>query len=140
MRKDTEPTEFGYWLMRKMAAHEPPLSQSELSRRSGIGQATISRWIFTQQKPDPKRLRKVAETLGEPYDEVMTIAGHGTPSADISAALAGIRPDIEPLAAELSAMLEDGSPLDDADREMLRQVVDRLIDPYRKLFRVRRSA
>lgn len=140
MRKDTEPTVFGLWLMRKMATHEPPLSQAELARRSGIGQATISRWIFQEHKPDTRRLEKLATALGVPFAEVLTIAGHGTPSEDISTALAGLRPDIDPLAIELSTMLDEESPLDGRDREMLRQVVDRLVDPYRKLFRTRRSA
>jgi transcriptional regulator with XRE-family HTH domain len=140
MRKDTEPTEFGLWLMRKMAAHEPPLSQAELARRSGIGQATISRWIFQEHTPDTRKLEKLATALDVSFAEVLTIAGHGTPAEDISAALAGLRPGVEPLAAELSAMLEDGSPLTEQDRQMLEQVVDRLIDPYRKLFRTRRTA
>lgn len=141
MRNDAvEPTEFGYFLMRKMAAHEPPLSQAELARLVGIGQATISRWIYKPQLPDPEKLRITAPVLGMTYGELLTVAGYGEPSSDISAALSGLRPDVDALAAELSAMLSPSSPLPEADRELLRTMIDRLIDPYRRTMRARRSA
>jgi transcriptional regulator with XRE-family HTH domain len=141
MRKGAEePTEFGYFLMSKMAAHEPPLSQAELARQVGIGQATISRWIFKEQRPEPGKLRLLAPVLGVSYSELLTIAGHGEPATEISEALTGLRPDIDPLAAELSAMLNESSPLKDTDRALLRAMIDRLIDPYRRTMRTRRSA
>lgn len=135
-----EPTEFGYFLLRAMAAHEPPLSQAELARRVGIGQATISRWIFKSGRPEIDKLELLAPVLGVDRAGLMTIAGYGAPSTDISEALAGLHPDVDPLAAELSDMLSDNSPLGDTDRDLLRQMVERLMEPYRKTMRRRHSA
>lgn len=141
MRKGSDqPTEFGYFLMRKMADHEPPLSQAELARRTGVGQASISRWIYKPGRPEISKLRLLASALEIEYDELMTIAGYGKPSDDITDALSGLRPDVDPLAIELSTMIDDASPLSDGERELLRQMVDRLIDPYRRPMRRRRSA
>lgn len=141
MRKGSdEPTEFGYFVMAKMAEHEPPLSQAELARRTGVGQATISRWIFSPGRPNPEKLRLLATTLGVDYAELMTIAGHGAPSEEITEALSGLRPDMDKLAVELSSMLMPASPLSDEDRAFLRHTVDRIIDPYRRAMRRRRSA
>lgn len=141
MRKGSdEPTEFGYFVMAKMAEHDPPLSQAELARRTGVGQATISRWIFTPGRPNPEKLRLLADTLGVEYTALMTIAGYGAPSEDIADALSDLRPEVDPLSAELSAMLAEGSPLSEDERAFLKHTVDRLIDPYRRTMRRRRPA
>lgn len=141
MRKGSdEPTEFGYFVMKKMAAHDPPLSQAELARRTGVGQATISRWIFNPGRPNSEKLRLLATTLGVDYAQLLTIAGYGEPSGDITTALSELRPEVDPLSAELAAMLAPSSPLTDDDRAFLGHTVDRLIDPYRRAMRRRRSA
>lgn len=141
MRKGSdEPTEFGYFVMAKMAEHDPPLSQAELARRTGVGQATISRWIFSPGRPNSEKLRLLANTLGVDYTQLLTIAGYGAPSEDITDALSELRPEVDPLSGELSAMLAPGSALSDEDRAFLRHTVDRLIDPYRRTMRRRRSA
>jgi len=141
MRKGAdEPTEFGYFLLSKMATHEPPLTQAELARRTGVGQASISRWIFKPGRPEPEKLRVLAETLDVKYDDLLALAGYGTPSADVTEALAAARPEIDRLAAELSAMLAENSPLSDDDRTFIRHMVDRTIEPYRRTMRRRRLA
>lgn len=141
MRKGSEePTEFGYFLVSKMAKHEPPLSQAELARRTGVGQASISRWIYKPGRPEPEKLRLLADALDVDYDDLLTLAGYGRPSDDVTSALASARLDIDQLASELSAMLEGESPLTDDDRAYIRNTVDRIIDPYRRAMRRRRSA
>jgi transcriptional regulator with XRE-family HTH domain len=140
MRKGSdEPTEFGYFLMAKMADHEPPLSQAELARKTGVGQASISRWIYGSGRPEVTKLKLLAPVIDVEYDELLTLAGYGKPSDDLSGAIAGLR-DVEPLARELSAMLDAGSPLSSEERELLRQMIDRLMAPYRRSMRRRRSA
>jgi transcriptional regulator with XRE-family HTH domain len=141
MRKGSdEPTEFGYFVMRKMAAHDPPLTQAELARRTGMGQATISRWIFSPGRPNPEKLKLLATSLGVDYSELLTIAGYGEPASDVAEALASIRPDMDKIAVELAEMLAESSALSGEDRAFLRHTVDRLIDPYRRTVRRRRSA
>jgi transcriptional regulator with XRE-family HTH domain len=134
-----EPTEFGYFLLRAMAAHEPPLKQAELARRVGVGSATISRWIFKDGQPEAEKLRPLAEVLGVRYGKMLTLAGYGEPEVDVAEELAKLRPDLDPLAVELSQVLDDASPLPPAERDLLRQMVDRMIDPYRRTMRARRS-
>lgn len=141
MRKGVEePTEFGYFLLSKMAAHEPPLSQAELARRTGVGQASISRWIYKPGRPEPEKLQLLADTLGIKYDDLLALAGYGRPSQNAVGVPARPRPELIPLAAELSAMLQAESPLTDDDRAYIENVVDRIIDPYRRAMRRRRTA
>jgi hypothetical protein len=46
---------------------------------------------------------------------------------------------MHPLAHELARLLADDSPIPRADREALETVLDRMLDPYRRLSRRRRS-
>lgn len=138
MRKGPEePTEFGYFMLRKMADHDPPLSQAELGRRTGVGQSTISRWIFNPGRPNTEKLKLLATALDVDYSDLLAIAGYGQPSEDIAEALSGLRSDVDPLAEELSAMLDEKSLLTADDRAFLRNTVDRIIDPYRRAMRRR---
>lgn len=141
MRKGPdEPTEFGYFLLRKMAEHDPPLSQAELARRMGVGQSTISRWIFAPGRPQDDKLRLLAAAIDVKLNDLLAMAGYGEPSGDVANALSNLRLDVDPLAEELSAMLDDSSPLSATDRAFLRHTVDRLMDPYRKSMRRRRNS
>ena len=47
---------------------------------------------------------------------------------------------LHPLASELSRILADDSPISSEDRQALANVLDRLLDPYRRQFRRRTSA
>ncbi len=133
-------TEFGHFLRRKMAAHNPPLSQAELARRAGVGQASVSRWIKGPGPPSVDSLRKLSDVLNVDYPTLLTVAGYGEPDPDVSTALAGLRPQVDDLAAELSLMIDAGSPLSDDERTFLRHMVDRLVDPYRGAMRAGRKA
>jgi transcriptional regulator with XRE-family HTH domain len=139
MPTDLRPprTPFGLFIERQMAEHQPPLSQSTLARRAKVSPASVSRWLREPGRPDADSLRRLAEALDTDYDDLLAAAGYGRPSADIGEALAGLRPQVDPLAAELSAMLDPGSALGDDDRVFLQHMVDRLIDPYRRKMRRR---
>lgn len=136
MLADRTPTEFGLFIMRAMAAHDPPLNQGELAKRADVSQSTISRWIYSPGKPDTRRLDRLATALDVDYGELLSIAGHGRPAERV--------PDpgwpTDRLAQEIDAMLGGTSPLTEADRQYIRSMVDRVIDPYRRQMKRRRSA
>lgn len=137
-----EPTALGWWLLGEMDARH--LSQTELSTRMGVAQATISRWIYRDIRPDTDKLSQLADALG--LDEAQRAdlfrrAGHSLASiqADEGPAVDVIRP-MHPLAVEIQRMLADESPVGERDREMLETILDRVIEPYRKVMRRRKTA
>src|SRR5262245_21166055 len=77
---DRQPTEFGWFLLRHMAAAE--LSQAELARRIDVSQSTVSRWIYRTGRPDPDKLDALAGVLGITKSELLTITGYGSPADD----------------------------------------------------------
>lgn len=128
------PTEFGRYILGRMARHDPPLSQADVAQRAGAAQSTISRWIFEARTPEPRLLRRLAVALDVDYGELLDRAGHGRPVETPA-------PTLHPIAAEIDRMLDPGtSPLPDADREALGSFLDRAISPYRQLMKRRRSA
>jgi transcriptional regulator with XRE-family HTH domain len=131
---DKEPTEFGWYIMRKMAAFEPPLNQSELARRTGVSQSTISRWIYSPGRPETDKLDLLADVLRVDHGELLAKAGHGRPADHVAEV------PLHRLARDLDAILSPNSPVPPEDREALERVLDRLIDPYLKLIRRRRPA
>jgi transcriptional regulator with XRE-family HTH domain len=131
---DREPTAFGWYIMRKMAAFDPPLNQSELHRRTGVSQSTISRWIYNSGRPETDKLDLLADALGVDYGELLAKAGHGRPADHVA------EPPIHRHARNIDAILSPNSPVPPEDREALERVLDRLIDPYLKLIRRRRPA
>jgi hypothetical protein len=49
------------------------------------------------------------------------------------------RPAAHPLVHDLARVLADDSPIPRADREALETVLDRMLEPYRRLLRRRKS-
>lgn len=135
MLNEREPTELGWHITRKMAAHEPPLTQSDLARRTGLSQSTISRYIYSPGRPETDKLQLLAAALDTDYGELLVIAGHGRP-ADTAAVT---RP-IHPLARELDLLLGPESHLSPTDREELERGVDRWLMTFRKSRKRHRSA
>lgn len=146
MLKDKEPTDLGWFLMRKMAAHEPPLSQSELSRRTGLSQSSISRYIYSPGRPDTDKLYQLAAGLSptgarqndvdQLYQELLTIAGHGRPA---DTAEVETRP-AHRLARRIDELLGPDSPLPDAERGELERSIERWLSTFRPSPKRRRSA
>lgn len=131
---DKEPTEFGWYIQRKMAEHDPPLNQTELALRTGVSQSTISRWIYSPGRPETDKLQLLADVLGVDHGELLVAAGHGRPAESVAAAPA------HRLARELDAMLADASPIPADKRAALEAFVDQVLENYRPLMRRRRSA
>jgi hypothetical protein len=138
---DKQPTEFGWWLLRQMANHRPPIaSQSALSRalydearRVGanvnIGQSTISRWIYHDVKPDPGKVVLLAGIFGVTEGEILHRAGHGRPTPP--------QPTTDQLLVKLNTLLGEPSPIPAAELDILRSVLTGVIAPYEQYLRLR---
>jgi transcriptional regulator with XRE-family HTH domain len=131
---DREPTEFGWFVMRRMADFDPPLNQSELARRARVSQSTIHRWIYSPGRPETDKLDRLSAALGVDHGELLAKAGYGRPADHVAE-----RP-IHRIARDIDAILSVNSPIPAEDRAALETVIDRMIDPYRKLLRRRRPA
>lgn len=130
-----QPTPFGWYLLHRMAEHEPRLTQSDVARLADVGQATISRWIYENMKPDTERLGRLALALGVSKNELLQRAGHGTATLDLEELG---EPVLHPILAEARMMLDPTSPLTPDERETLEQVLTGIISPYRRAMRRRR--
>lgn len=64
---------FGDWLLAQLETRG--WSQSELARRAGLGNATLSRIISGLRRAGPDAALSIAETLGEPPEKVFRLAG-----------------------------------------------------------------
>ncbi len=129
-----QPTAFGWYLLHRMAEHEPRLTQTDVARLAGVGQATISRWIYEEIKPDTERLGRLALALGVTKNELLQRAGHGTAALDLDLG----EPALHPILAEARMMLDPASPLTDDERHNLEQVLTGIVAPYRRAMRRRR--
>lgn len=135
-----EPTELGWWLLSEMTARN--LSQTDLAIRMGVAQATISRWIYQAIRPDTDKLAQLADALM--LDEAQRAdlfrrAGHTLASVQADETVKAPQP-MHVLAVEIQRMLAAESPLSDDDRRVLEMLLDRVIEPYRKVMRRRRTA
>lgn len=138
---DKQPTSLGWFILRKMA--DLGLSQTDLARRSGLAQASISRYIYGTGRPDTNKLNLLATGLAGPdgtdreqiYQELLALAGHGIPG-DVPVEA----PPAHRLAREVDAMLAVTSPLPADRRATLEMVLDDVLERYRSMMRRRRSA
>lgn len=53
---------------------------AELSRRTGIGEAQISRWLRGQNQTDVQMIRRLSPVLKVPVVELLVAAGHIDPA------------------------------------------------------------
>lgn len=120
------PTEFGWWLLHRMAEHEPRLSQIDLARLVGVGQATVSRWIYQEGiRPDTDALARLADALGVSRSEVLHRAGHGTVRP------VAIDPEpVDPLLIELRRALDPSSNLTPDERNNIYNGVKAILTAY----------
>lgn len=139
---ERQPTTLGWYITRKMA--ELGLTQTDLARRSGLAQASISRYIYAAGRPDTDKLGMLAAGLSDQdgpereriYQDLLSLAGHGTPGEAHPVAV----PPAHRLAREIDAMLADTSPIPADKRQVLEGFLDNVLDTYRPLMRRRRPA
>lgn len=138
LRVGKDPGEtFGTYLAKAIAASGYP-TPTDFARAADISPSAISRWIRSLDRPTVRMLEKIAPKLGADVRDLVALAYPEALRDDRPAPVA--RPAIHPLAEELGRMLDLDSPLAQADREYISGVVERLIDPYRRTMRKRRSA
>jgi transcriptional regulator with XRE-family HTH domain len=120
---------FGVYLKEAIRAAGFP-TPTHFARAAGTDPSVVLRWLSEEQRPTIRSIERIAPVLGRTINELVVAAYPdrlGPPAEN-------------PLVAELSTMLADGSPLAEADRRALEAMVDRMIDPYRKVMRRRRPA
>lgn len=70
-------TEIGEWLERQLELRA--WSSSELARRAGISQSSVSNVLTGKQVPGLEFCKGVAKALGMPAEELLRMAGHLPP-------------------------------------------------------------
>jgi transcriptional regulator with XRE-family HTH domain len=103
---------------------------THFARAAGTDPSVVLRWLSEEQRPTIRSIDRVAPILGRTVNELVRAAYPDR--------LAGAAENA--LTAEIAAMLASDSPLAEADRRALETVLDRMIEPYRKVMRRRRSA
>jgi transcriptional regulator with XRE-family HTH domain len=107
---------------------------TQFARSVGTDPSVVLRWISEEQRPTITSIERIASVLGRSINEIVMAAypdrlGRQTPTTPI-----------HPLAYELGRILADDSPVPAGEREALITVLERLLDPYRRDLRRRRTA
>jgi transcriptional regulator with XRE-family HTH domain len=126
-------TGFGAYLKEAILAarFETP---THFARAVGTDPSVVLRWLSEEQRPTIRSIERIAPVLGRSINELVR--------ASYPDRLSGPTPEppaVHPLVHELARMLADDSPIPRADREALETVLDRLLDPYRKVLKRRRT-
>jgi len=127
-------TGFGAYLKEAIQAARFP-TPTHFARAVGTDPSVVLRWLSEEQRPTIRSIERIAPMLGKSINELVVAAYPDR--------VAGRQPAVQvthPLAHELALMLADDSPIPEPDRQALATVLDRMIDPYRKVLRRRRSA
>ena len=127
---------FGAYLRESILAAQFP-TPTHFARAVGTDPSVVLRWLNEEQRPTIRSIERIAPVLGKTINE-MVLAAYpdrlgGSPAAPAA-------PPLHPIAYELGRILAPDSPVDEADRRALETVLDRMIEPYRKVMRRRRTA
>ncbi|MDF2964244.1 MAG: transcriptional regulator, family protein [Paenibacillus sp.] len=118
-------TEFGIYL--KKARESKGISVNQLALESGISNAQISRIENGLRGiPKPETIRKLAEALKLPYEEMMEKAGHmpDERKQDIpSWATSKDKRDFKKMLEEDGEIMFDGIPINEADKQRIMDVL-----------------
>lgn len=126
-------TGFGAYLKEAILAARFP-TPTHFARAVGTDPSVVLRWLSEEQRPTIRSIERIAPLLGKSINELVRAA-----YPDRLRGPEPTSPTMHPLAHELARLLADDSPIPRADREALETVLDRMLDPYRKLSRRRRS-
>ena len=125
---------FGAYLREAIHAARFP-TPTHFARAAGTDPSVVLRWLSEEQRPTIRSIERIAPVLGRSINELVVAAYPdrlGGPQPAVPAS--------HPLVRELALILADDSPIPGPDRHALETVLDRMIDPYRKVLRRRRSA
>ena len=101
----------------------------------GTDPSVVLRWISGEQRPTIRSIERIAPLLGKTINEMVLAAYPDRLGVDPPA-----QPTLHPLAYDVARILADDSPVPGDDREALANVLDRILDPYRRQFRRRNTA
>lgn len=125
---------FGAYLKEAIrAAHFP--TPTHFARVVGTDPSVVLRWLSEEQRPTIKSIERIAPVLGKTINELVLAAYPDRLNGSAPAAV----PAAHPLVHDLARVLADDSPIPRADREALETVLDRMLEPYRRLLRRRKS-
>lgn len=141
---ERHPTEFGRHLLQEIAA-AGYRSAAAFARAADVSGATINRVVYGDTgRPDADTLAKFADALipktptegrnervATKRGELLWAAGYRIGDTPAAARF-------DPLVLELNQMLDPSSPLGTAERDALRMVVDRVMQPSREAMGKRR--
>ena len=127
-------TGFGAYLKEAIQAARFP-TPTHFARAVGTDPSVVLRWLSEEQRPTIRSIERIAPALGKSINELVVAAYPDRLRAPVPEPAA-----IHPLAHELGRMLADDSPIPAPDRQALETVLDRMLDPYRRVMRRRRSA
>jgi transcriptional regulator with XRE-family HTH domain len=135
MNQYRNPVGFGAYLREAiLAAHFP--TPTHFARAVGTDPSVVLRWLSEEQRPTIRSIERIAPVLGKTINEMVRAAYPDRLGEDTPATL----PHLHPMAYELGRMLAPDSPIPEIDRQALETVLDRMLEPYRKVLRRRRSA
>ena len=126
-------TGFGGYLKEAILAARFP-TPTHFARAVGTDPSVVLRWLSEEQRPTIRSIERIAPVLGKSINELVRAA-----YPDRLSDPAPVAPAVNPLVHELARMLADDSPIPRADRDALETVLDRFLDPYRKVLRRRRT-
>jgi transcriptional regulator with XRE-family HTH domain len=134
MSPPTPAVGFGGYLKEAIHAARFP-TPTHFARAVGTDPSVVLRWLSEEQRPTIRSIERIAPVLGKTINELVVAA-----YPDRLGVSAPVVPAARPLVHELARMLADDSPIPEPDRQALETVLDRMLDPYRKVMRRRRSA
>ena len=124
---------FGLYLKEAILAARFP-TPTHFARAVGTDPSVVLRWLSEEQRPTIRSIERIAPVLGKTINELVIAAYPDRLSGQAASA-----PATHPLVHELARMLAEDSPIPRADRDALETVLDRLLEPYRRLLRRRKS-
>jgi transcriptional regulator with XRE-family HTH domain len=125
---------FGAYLKEAILAAQFP-TPTHFARAVGTDPSVVLRWLSEDQRPTIKSIERIAPALGKSINELVLAAYPDRLNGPAPAS----PPAAHPLVHDLARMLADDSPIPRADREALETVLDRMLEPYRRLLRRRKS-
>src|SRR5262249_28032597 len=127
-------TGFGAYLREAILAAGFP-TPTHFARAAGTDPSVVLRWLSEEQRPTIRSIERIAPVLGVGINELVLAA-----SPDRLNGAAPSAPTVtHPLVHDLARLLADDSPVPRADRQALEIVLDRMLEPYRRLLRRRKS-
>jgi len=127
-------TGFGIYLREALHAAGFPTA-THFARAAGTDPSVVLRWLSEEQRPTIRSIERIAPVLGRSINDLVVAA-----YPDRLRGPAAEPATVHPLARELGRLLADDSPIPEPDRRALETVLDRMLDPYRRVMRRRRSA